>query len=226
MRGIGQFRGVAFDMDGLLLDSERLAKEAFLETCQQFELGDRSDVFQGCIGVKWENGLKILEDSLGKLVDVDHFAQTWNEKYHAVSRGVPIPLKSGVKEILRCIQELDIPMVVATSTHTASAEPKLELTGLRPFFQKVIGGDQVQKGKPHPEIYLRAAEILDVEPRFCLAFEDSENGTRAALASGMTVVQIPDLVEPSAQLKQLGPIVLGSLLEAIEYPFAKIKGAP
>lgn len=219
MAGIEQFSGVVFDMDGLLLDSERLARDAFLRACERFEVGDRSDIFQQCIGVKWESCRKILVRELGRTLDVDRFAESWNENYQSVSRDQPIPLKPGVREILLCIQKLDLPMVVATSTRTESAESKLSLAEIRPFFREVIGGDQVRLGKPDPEIYLRAAESLGLPPEQCLAFEDSEIGTRAALASGMTVVQIPDLVEPSRELRELGPIILKRVDAAIHYSF-------
>ena len=89
------------------------------------------------------------------------------------------------------------------------------------MFDTIIGGDQVKKSKPHPDIYLKAAEALEVRTNDCLALEDSENGVRSAVAAGMTVVQIPDLVKPSYDLLKLGHIVLNSMQEVLHFEFDK-----
>jgi beta-phosphoglucomutase-like phosphatase (HAD superfamily) len=87
------------------------------------------------------------------------------------------------------------------------------------YFEIVIGGDQVERGKPDPDIYLKAASALSAAPSKCLALEDSTNGVKAAVAAGMTVVQIPDLVQPNEELLQLGHIVLSSLADVPKYNF-------
>ena len=83
----------------------------------------------------------------------------------------------------------------------------------------VIGGDQVSRSKPAPDIFLRAAEEFNVSSEKCLVLEDSENGVNAAIKAGMKVIQIPDLIEPSAALKQQGHIILESLKDVINYRF-------
>jgi beta-phosphoglucomutase-like phosphatase (HAD superfamily) len=99
----------------------------------------------------------------------------------------------------------------------------LRKSGVLDRFQAVIGSDQVRNGKPEPDIYLKAAGLLNARPERCLALEDSENGVRAAVGAGMTVVQIPDLVQPSAELLALGHIVLDSLREVAAH-FAALEG--
>jgi beta-phosphoglucomutase-like phosphatase (HAD superfamily) len=111
-------------------------------------------------------------------------------------------------------------MAVATSSRTEHAREKLRQAGLLDRFRIVIGADQVHRPKPDPEVYLKVAEFLGVEPRSCLALEDSEYGVRAAHAAGMTVVQVPDMIQPTADLRALGHIVLESLKEVAGYPFA------
>jgi beta-phosphoglucomutase-like phosphatase (HAD superfamily) len=122
--------------------------------------------------------------------------------------------------LLEHVSSLGIPTAVATSTRTERAREKLLRAGVLDRFHEVVGGDQVAHSKPSPDIYLRVAELLRVRPRGCLALEDSDNGVRAALAAGMTVVQIPDLLSPSADVLELGHIVLTSLAEVAEYPFS------
>jgi beta-phosphoglucomutase-like phosphatase (HAD superfamily) len=110
-------------------------------------------------------------------------------------------------------------MAIATSSRTEHAVEKLRQAGLLERFRTVIGADQVQKPKPDPEVYLRAAQYLGVDPWDCLAVEDSEYGVRAAHAAGMTVIQVPDMTQPTADLRALGHIVLASLKEVAGYPF-------
>ncbi len=108
-----------------------------------------------------------------------------------------------------------IPAAVATSTNKDVAEIKLRLAGLDQYFDHITTGCEVSHGKPHPEIYLLAASRLGVDPKLCLAFEDSNNGVRSAIAASMQTYQIPDLVEPCAEVKALKPIIRRSLLDVL-----------
>ena len=217
--GVLAFSGYLFDMDGLLLDSERIAKEGFLRACSHFGIGQREALFNRLIGIKWETAVEILHDALSAEVDASAFCDYWDADYHRFTEDEPVPLKPGVTRLLDILSSEGRPMAVATSTRHASAVAKLARCGILGYFKSVIGGDEVREGKPHPEIYLKAAEALDCDPRDCLAFEDSERGTRAALASGATVVQVPDLLPPTAELLQLGPVVLGKIDDVLDYPF-------
>ncbi len=217
--GVLAFSGFLFDMDGLLLDSERIAKEGFARSCRYFGIGNREALFHRLIGIKWERAVEILHDALSAEVDASAFSDYWDADYHRNTSDKPVPLKPGVSKLLDILSREGRPMAVATSTRHASAVNKLSRSGILGYFQRVIGGDEVREGKPHPEIYLKAARALDCDPRDCLAFEDSERGTRAALASGATVVQVPDLLPPSEELLQLGPVVLGKIDDVLDYPF-------
>lgn len=215
-----QFAGVIFDMDGLLLDSERIALAAFVATCEHFSLGDRMDVFLRCIGANRVRGQQVLREGFGEAVDPMEFGRVWDMQYVERISSRPIPLKDGVTALLEHLAQLEIPAAVATSTSSDRATRKLEEAGIHHRFAAVIGGDRVANSKPHPEIYLRAAEALGQRPERCLALEDSDSGVRAAVGAGMTVVQIPDLVQPSPELRTLGHIVLGSLHDVITHDFS------
>jgi HAD superfamily hydrolase (TIGR01509 family) len=213
------FSAVIFDMDGLLLDTERLAFDAFQTICSRFGLGDLSELFKQCIGTNDELGKAILKNGLEGIADFKEFGLAWMREYKRVTTEQPIPLKHGVEKLLSHIESIEVPMAVATSTQTKRAKEKLGVTGLLDYFEIVIGGDQVERGKPDPDIYLKAASVLSADPSKCLALEDSTNGVKAAVAAGMTVVQIPDLVQPSEELLQLGHIVLSSLADVPKYDF-------
>ena len=214
------FDAVMFDMDGLLLDSERIALSVFNETCERFGFAPRMEVFVSCLGVNKETSRRVLEQALEGLADPTAFGRAWDEAYAARVAREPAPLKDGVRVLLERLGALGVPAAVATSTATERARAKLGGAGILHHFREVVGGDQVRRSKPQPDIYLRAAMLLEVDPTRCLALEDSENGVRAAIAAGMTVVQVPDIVPPSEALRREGHIVLSSLREVVGYPFA------
>jgi beta-phosphoglucomutase-like phosphatase (HAD superfamily) len=145
-------------------------------------------------------------------VEFQDFNEVWREKISATLRR-DIPLKAGALQLFQILSSKGYLMGVATSTETGVARSHLEKTGLLPFLAGVVGGDLVQQGKPNPEVYHKIAEHLGVSAAECVAFEDSETGTRAALASGATTVQIPDLIPPSAEMLKSGHVIAPSLLE-------------
>lgn len=216
---MNHFQAIIFDMDGLLLDTERLALSAFMEACAFFGLPEQHALFTRCIGTNRKLGRQILADGLRGLMDPLKLESEWDRRYVEYTTRAPVPLKHGVTQLLEHIASLRIPIAVATSTRTSRAEQKLRSVGIADTFELIVGGDQVENGKPAPDIYLRAAHLLKVSATACLALEDSENGVRAALGAGMTVVQVPDLIAPSEALRALGHIVLPSLNEVATFPF-------
>lgn len=203
-------KGVLLDMDGLLIDSERIYLGQFRRALADFDLPDISHVFYDCIGLRGVDGRAVLRAGLAGVVDYDQFVPHWEKlNMEAISGG--IPLRPGVKAVLTAFHAQGIPMAVATSTGATKAEHRLTQAGLRPFLSTVVGGDQVENGKPDPEIYLRAADALGLKAQECTAFEDSDTGVRAALASGARTVQVPDLKDPSPETRALGHHISQSL---------------
>lgn len=220
-----RWSAAVFDMDGLLLDTERPALTTFLATCDDFGIGDQTPVFIRCVGANADAAKRALQEGLAGLADAEAFGKAWDERYHVELDAAPIALKPGVTETLRHFAALGLPLAVATSSRTQRAGQKLQAAGIELFFRVVVGGDQVTASKPAPDIYLRAASMLSVEPACCLAFEDSPNGVRAAVAAGMRVVQVPDLIEPDEELRGLGHLVLRRLDEVIHNPPGHERGA-
>ena len=219
-----RFHAAIFDMDGLLLDTERIALLAFLEACEHFGIGAQTEVFTRCLGTNEALGMAILEAGLEGKADHLEFRRVWESRYVASITSRPVPLKDGASELLEHLAALSMPLAVATSSNTPRARQKLRDAGILDRFAAVVGGDQVPRSKPDPDIYLKAAAILGVAPAMCLALEDSENGVRAALSSGMTVIQIPDLVEPAPHVREFGHIILRSLRDVADYAFTEEVG--
>ncbi len=213
------FDAVIFDMDGTLLDTERVAQEAFFIACTELQVVPRMDLLQRCVGAAEAIARQVLQEGYGPSLDCQMFFEVWSRNFSSLSQVTPAPLKEGAVALLDAVAQLGLPMAIATSSGTAHAVAKLQQAGLLERFRTVIGADQVRRPKPDPEVYLKAAGLLGVDPRACLAVEDSEYGVRAAHAAGMTVIQVPDLSEPTADLRALGHIVLASLKEVAGYPF-------
>lgn len=209
--------GVIFDMDGLLLDSERLYLEASRQAFEEHAFDFETEVYLNCICTPDAQAVETLRAAYGEALPVEKVMARAAELYAVHVHAEPVPLKGGCAELLDFLKTNHIKRAVATSTHTELAEHKLKLAGIRDAFAFVMGGDQVQRSKPDPEIYRRSAKQLKVPAERCLALEDSENGVRAAVAAGLQVIQVPDLKAPSFELLSLGHTVLPSLAAVQQY---------
>ncbi|SEW46287.1 haloacid dehalogenase superfamily, subfamily IA, variant 3 with third motif having DD or ED [Cognatiyoonia koreensis] len=204
-------QGVVFDMDGLLLDSERLYFEAYRATRRTLELPEDDALFLRMVGTNNRHGRTILEAGLDGALPLTTFEAHWAEtSAEAIASGIPV--KPGVQDLLAKLAAQNTPFAIATSSNTAKAWKHLSEAGIDHHFETLIGGDQVQNSKPAPDIYHKAVAALGIAPARCAAFEDSENGVRAAHAAGLATVQIPDLVSPSAALRALGHTIAPDLL--------------
>jgi len=214
------YQAAIFDMDGLLLDTERVCLEAFRDACYSLSLPFLEDIYLGIIGRNAQGIEDVISAGYSDKIDYKTLRKAWLDRYHPIVETQAIPVKSGVIALLDWLKESNIPMAVATSTPRELAITKLELAGLLPYFEHLSTGCEVQRGKPDPEIFLLAADRLQVAPELCLAFEDSNNGVRAGVAANMQVYQIPDLVSPCAQTLELGHVVATSL-QAVQQQLLK-----
>ncbi|MEL6622355.1 MAG: HAD family phosphatase [Pseudomonadota bacterium] len=208
---MSRYAAVIFDMDGLLLDTERVVLRGFEAACDELGCVVGFDVFARMIGRNYRSSRPILEEALAGQVAIETFEAVCRRHVQAIFED-GVPVKSGVIDLLARLREIDMPMAVATSTETARAREKLKKAELLEAFQHVVGGDQVERSKPDPDIYLEAARRLSANPAASVALEDSENGVRAAHAAGMTVIQVPDLIQPSDSLRMLGHTIAADVL--------------
>jgi len=203
---------VIFDMDGLMIDSERVSLACWSQAAQERSLPLSEDFWLGMVGL----GDRDCEQRLLQHVDATEVAALF-ARCHALYEARTqqgLPLRPGIVELLQLLQAHAIPRAVATSTRQPRANRKLTAAGLLPYFDHVVTSDQVAHPKPAPDIYLLAARKLGKDPARCLALEDSPAGTRAALAAGMTAIQVPDLVHPDEALRALGHRIVDSLHDA------------
>ena len=207
--------GLLFDMDGLLLDTEAIAQEAFVETVGPLGMAEataRTEFLYFIGGHATENGGRmrgLFPDRDAKAIE-----RAWVAAFEArIAQGVP--LRPTVEETLRALAQAGFPMAVVTSSSRAHAKHNLGATGLLPLFKGIIPGDEVTQAKPHPEPYERGAALLGFAPQRCAAFEDSDAGITAATSAGCQSVQIPDMRPPERPLPELGQQVAETLAEAV-----------
>lgn len=210
-----KYKAAIFDMDGLLLDTERIFLDAFKKTCSVLGLEFDMSLFIKLIGTNSVKTKELLIDGFGKGFNYDSFRENWFENVKEYLAYNSIPLKEGAVDILEKIKSIRLPMAVATSTRYNDAVKSLDSTGILHYFKFIVAGDQVTKSKPDPEIYLKVADRLGVTPDECIVFEDSENGVKSAHAAGMDIIQIPDLLIPSNELKALAHRIYGSLNDVL-----------
>ena len=185
-------KAVIFDMDGLLLDTETLSFESFIATAARYDLVVGIDAYRDMIGLNAATGIDVLRAMLPTHMDAVAFKNEWLDVYRQLLLD-EVPVKAGAHAFLASLHQIDMPRAVATSSSGQKARAILQKTGLMHYIQHVTGGDEVPAGKPAPDVYLDAARKLGIDAADCLALEDSNNGTTAALAAGMKVIQIPDL---------------------------------
>jgi HAD superfamily hydrolase (TIGR01509 family) len=206
-----------FDMDGLMLDTEpayRVAWQAASAECG-YDLPD--PLYLTLIGRGRSEGERTLVDAFGPQFPVDAFRAACLRREAEIFATMPVPKKPGLDHLLDLLDSRGIAKAVATSTERRTAVAQLTIAGLLDRFDAVATGDEVVNGKPAPDLFLLAAQRLGVEPPHCIVFEDAEAGTIAAHNAGMTVFIVPDLKQPSPEVKRLAQGVFESLTEAAAY---------
>lgn len=183
------FSAVIFDMDGVLLDSEPLHYEAvrqiLAEQGVEFPIEDYFRYLGTTLTSTW--------DDLCARYPITMPFEQFEARYNAdvlVQYQAGAPLISGARELVAQLRDEDIPIAVASSSHREWVEAALTGAGLRQYFQQTTAGDEVSMGKPSPEIYLKAAHKLGVDPTDCIAIEDAPAGVESAKAAGMSVVLV------------------------------------
>lgn len=201
---------VLLDMDGLLLDTESVARDAFFASCKHINFVCAESDYAQLTGHGSVLRDKILSKILPVETDMTSFNQFWWETFHHIL-SKEVRVKQGASDFLEFMDHQKVKIAVATSSYTQSADTLLSRANLRPYIGIIIGGDQVINAKPAPDIYLKAASSVNVAAKNCIAFEDSDVGTKAAHAAGVPVIQIPDIIAPNAESIALGHLIFNSL---------------
>jgi HAD superfamily hydrolase (TIGR01509 family) len=207
------FYAVTFDLDGVLADSEPWWNQIDAKLLAEYGVSYRGEHHRNVLGVSYRLAVAFYKNAFHISASVEELMRRRGEiatDFFANRVG----LFPSAKKTLEQLREMKLHLALATSSVSASARPFLDRTGIRSLFGVVVMGDEVQRGKPHPDIYLRTAKKLGLPPEECLVVEDALAGVAAAKAANMRVAAIPDtrFVDPREYEKE-ADYVLGSLSE-------------
>lgn len=208
--------GAVFDMDGLLLDTERVVNKAWDQAAELVGFDDVEHAKISCLGCNETSTRAFFLRNYGENFDYQTFRELTRKLAHEVL-DVEVPVKEGAAEILAFLKSQGVKLAVASSTREVTVRDQLDRAGLLQYFDALITGDMVTNGKPHPEIFLKAADALGLPPQECIAFEDSKNGIRSAYRAGMYPIQIPDLVPAGTETLALSWKCVSSLKTACQF---------
>ena len=189
-----KFKAAIFDMDGLLLDSERVYNAAWADTAKEQNIPMTTEMIHATIGMNSKVSEAYLKDKLGQDFDYHTFHDAARLLTYERLDAEGMPLKPHAQEILEELKADGWRLALATSTREFVALHCLDSRDLTKYFDELCFGSQVERGKPFPDIFLMAAEKLGVEPEACAVLEDSPNGVLAGLAAGMESIWIPDQI--------------------------------
>ena len=204
---------VIFDMDGVIFDSEKLVLDSWEAVGGKYGIPDVGKILTDCIGTSKAKTQEIVYEHYGKDFDFEKYSKEASQLFHAHVRESGLPVKKGVRELLQYLKEEKIPVGLASSTRLAAVEEELKQAGLYDYFRVVVGGDQLKRSKPEPDIYLMACEKMGISPENAYAVEDSYNGIRAAYSAGMMPIMVPDLLPATEGMREKSIAVFDDLLQ-------------
>ena len=203
---------VIFDMDGTLLDTQRICIPAWEYAGKEQGVKGMGDHIANVCGMNKYGSDKYLADNFPN-IDLEKF-RTDSRNY--IIENLVVSFKSGAKELLDFLKKNGIKIGLASGTSRGSVMHHLNEVGVADFFDAIVCGTEVKKGKPEPDIFLQTASLLGVKPQDCFVFEDSANGIKAGHSAGMKCIGIADIVPFSDEVKMLMYKELSSMEEAIE----------
>lgn len=207
---------IVFDMDGVLFDSEQLISRCWKEMGAKMGLPHIYETFLDCVGTTQKNTQAVFQRTYPG-VSYDQFQKGCRAGFFGHVDAHGMPLKSGARVLLHHLREANWGIGLASSTRRVLVQSQLEGVGLWHYFDQVVTGDQLERSKPAPDIYLMACRTLGVAPEAAWAVEDSYNGIRSAAAAGMRPIMVPDLLPPTPEMRQLSHIILPDLTAVEDY---------
>ena len=210
-------KAVIFDMDGVIFDSERVICDLWLEIAKENDIPGIEELMLKCIGLNDKATDDLFTNTYGDRFPYAEFKKQISVEYHSRYDGGRLPMKPGVKELLSFLKANNVKTALASSTKVETVTNQLRDAKILDYFDVVIGGDMVKNSKPNPEIFLKAAEKLGIDPKEVYIIEDSFNGIKAAHAANAFPVMVPDMLEPNEEISALCHRIFKDLLEVKDY---------
>ncbi len=217
----GCLRGVLFDMDGVLLDSERPHIEIDIQLAAEMGHTLPDTLIPELFGSTEGRIRAMVCEQMGGGFDCDYFLDESRRRAAAWLEASGAPLMKGALPLLQALHARGVPCAVASSSQTAAVHESLRRAGVLAYFAAFVGGDEVARSKPAPDIFLVAAERLGLPAGACLAVEDSYAGVRSAAAAGCVTVMVPDVLPATAEMRALAAAVLSTLDDVLPFWVAR-----
>lgn len=196
-------KALVFDMDGLLLDSERIVKRSWNDAGDEVGVPNVGEQIYHTLGMNRRARNEYFKKVFGEDFPLEEFNERTSVCFYRIVEKEGLPVKAGAKELLKYAKEHGYKIAVATSSSRQYARKVLTDAGIYSYFDGGVFGDMVEHAKPDPEIYEKACESIRVRPEDAIALEDAPAGVRSAYAAGLKVIVIPDLVQPSKEILEL-----------------------
>lgn len=214
MTPLPKIKAVIFDMDGLMLDTERLSRATWQKAMQDWGYILNDDVYLTVVGRSATSTYKVFREAYGQDLPLDDIFKRRQVYHDEITSRDGIALQPGLAELLDWLDTTTWVRAVASSSRREVVLKRLGIAGLTERFATIVGGDEVAEGKPSPDIFLLAAQRLGVAPEQCVVLEDSDAGILAAHRAGMFSLMVPDMKPPSEESLQTAGGVFKTLHEA------------
>ncbi|WP_296876631.1 HAD family phosphatase [Thomasclavelia sp.] len=208
---------VIFDMDGLMIDSERVTFEGYQHVLKKDNLTMSEETYKTLLGKTVKAVYELFASDYGDQYDVDQVIKEVHQYIADRFENDGVPLKKGLLELLKYLKENNYKTIVATSSHRSRVDLILKQAKITEYFDDSICGDEVTHGKPDPEVFLKACQKLNVSPDKALVLEDSESGINAAYNAKIKVIGIPDMKYPDEKYVQMTYSIMNDLLEVRDF---------
>lgn len=205
---------VIFDMDGLMFDTERAARTAWRSAMAEEGRSLPDSLYLEVVGRTGSHARTVFRRAMGPDLPIERLCARQEQLLADAIALSGVPVKPGLIDVLGRLERMGIPRAVASSSIRRRVVEMLGLAEVDRWFDVAVGGDEVERGKPDPGIFLMAAQRLGVAPAGCVVLEDSAPGVRAARAAGMTPILVPDLMSPSPAISKMARSVESSLVGA------------
>lgn len=215
---------VIFDMDGLMFDTEALAKTAWLQVGQQLGYPITEAIISQIRGSTPAASAEVFRAAFGPSFDYPSAKALRNAMVEDVIDREGVPIKYGLTALLKQLRNQGLHAAVASSSPRKTIEKYLAMAGLSTYFDAIVGAEDVMRSKPEPDVFLLAAKRLGAPVENCLVLEDSANGLRAAFHAGIRCVCIPDIAPPDERALSLAAAVFPDLSYVYDWIVRQNKG--
>lgn len=215
---LDKIRTVIFDMDGVLFDTEKVYLDVWTRVCEKYGYKMTKEIYCKVIATGRENVKRVFREEFGDNIPIEEMYKEKDTNL-AIELEKCIPVKDGAYELLTYLKKKNYNLALATSASKERMEKQLNHAGFRGVFDETVSRDEVRETKPNPEIFLKAAKKLGVNPKDCIVIEDSLAGVKAAYRGNMTPIHVVDLKEADKEVKKYCYKSFSSLIEIKEKVF-------